>query len=88
MRQEIQIENLKCGGCANTITKELSKIEKISALEIDVQHSTVIFETEDISSLEVVKQKLSSLGYPELGAKNSLKHKAKSYISCATGRIN
>lgn len=87
MKQEIYIENLKCGGCANTVTKGLENIEGVSNVAVDVEKSLVTF-TSDENVTESVKAKLSNLGYPEVGDKNTLAHKAKSFVSCAVGRVN
>ena len=35
----------------------------------------------------VFKNKLSLMGYPEVGDANTIIHKAKSFVSCATGRM-
>ena len=35
-----------------------------------------------------VKEKLKTLGYPEDGEVNSLGSKAKSYVSCAIGKMS
>jgi hypothetical protein len=35
-----------------------------------------------------VKDKLKVLGYPEDGTANTLGSKAKSYVSCAIGKMN
>lgn len=87
MKTTIQIENLKCGGCAATIKKGILSIDTISDVNIDVEKSTVAFETtSDVT--EQVKEKLSKMGYPEVGDKNTMLHKAKSYVSCATGKMN
>ncbi len=87
MIKEIQIENLKCHGCANTIIKELSEIKGVDTVAVDVENSTVKVNTSD-TILITIKEKLSKLGYPETGDANNLMHKAKSYVSCAIGRIN
>lgn len=87
MKQEIYIENLKCGGCAATIIKGLNNISGVENTEIDVEKSLVSF-TAETTVLEQVKQKLSKLGYPEIGDKNTVLHKAKSFVSCATGRMS
>ncbi|AOW21495.1 heavy-metal-associated domain-containing protein [Urechidicola croceus] len=83
----IQVENLKCGGCANTIKKALLSFEGINAVEINVDSSEVIIDTDNEQLLSDVKKKLSSLGYPEIGENNTVLKKAKSYVSCAVGRI-
>jgi len=84
----IQVQNLKCHGCANTITKAIEKIEGVSDLSVDVEKSTVIFSSDNAEIIATVKAKLSRLGYPEMDADNSNFQKAKSYVSCAIGRIN
>jgi copper chaperone len=84
---DIQIENLKCGGCAATIKKGLLSIENIGDVHIDIEKSIVSF-TSVKDNLAEVKEKLSKLGYPEVGDKNTVLHKAKSFVSCAVGRID
>jgi len=84
----IKIQNLKCHGCSNTITKGLQAIEGISNVQITVEESKVSFNTTDDILIEMVKQKLVKMGYPEEETKNTTIHKAKSYVSCAIGRIN
>lgn len=86
MKAEIHVENLKCGGCASTITKGLLSIKGVENVEIDVEKSIVSISTTN-TDLEEVKSKLSKLGYPETGDKNTLLQKAKSYVSCAIGKI-
>jgi copper chaperone len=87
MKAEIQIENLKCGGCASTIKKAILAIEGVSEIEIDMEKSMVSVRLEN-DNLEEIKIKLSKLGYPEVGDKNTVLHKAKSFVSCAVGRMD
>ena len=87
MKSDIQIENLKCGGCAATIKKGLLTVNGVKEVEIDIENSIVSI-TSDEGSLEEIKLKLSKLGYPEVGDKNTVLHKAKSFVSCAVGRID
>lgn len=87
MKADIQIENLKCGGCAATIKKGLLSLETITNVEVDVENSIVSIISEN-ENLEIVREKLSKLGYPEVGDKNTIVHKAKSFVSCAVGRID
>ena len=84
----IEILNLKCGGCANSIKKGLEHIEGIGAVSVDLETSNVKVETTDEAVLKTVKAKLSSMGYPEVGDANTVIHKAKSFVSCATGRMS
>ncbi|PWG06243.1 heavy-metal-associated domain-containing protein [Polaribacter aquimarinus] len=86
MKTDIQIENLKCGGCAATIKKGISAINGVNDIDINVEKSIVSITSENVN-LDEIKKKLSQLGYPEVGDKNTLVHKAKSFVSCAVGRI-
>ena len=83
----IKIENLKCGGCAATIKKGLLSIENVSDVLVDVANDTVSITSENVL-IDVIKEKVSKLGYPEVGDKNTIVHKAKSFVSCAVGRID
>lgn len=87
MKQEIVIENLKCGGCASTIVKGLDAIEGVENTSVDVEKSLVQFFADE-SQMEKVKEKLSSMGYPAVGEKNTTLHKAKSFVSCAVGKMS
>lgn len=84
----IQIENLKCGGCANTIKKGILSISGINNVDINLDNSEVNIDSDDASILKTVKEKLSKMGYPEMGDPNSIMKKAKSYVSCAVGRMS
>lgn len=83
----IEILNLKCGGCANTIKKGVSSIESVSEVTVDLDTSKVTFDTDDETVILSVKKKLSKMGYPEIGDANTMLHKAKSFVSCASGRM-
>ncbi len=86
--EKIIIENLKCHGCANTITKGISKMDGVSKVDVNVESSTVNVDFNDSKqSKENIIKKLARLGYPEQG-NNSLKSTAVSYVSCAIGRVS
>ena len=87
MKAEINIENLKCGGCAATIKKGILGLEGINEVNVHVEKSIVSVSSEN-DNLQEIKAKLSKLGYPEVGDKNTVLHKAKSFVSCAVGRID
>ena len=87
MNTTIEILNLKCNGCANTVKKGLLNIEGIDKVDVDLENSKVIVPTEDDKIIKEVKEKLSKMGYPELGDANTMIHKAKSFVSCASGRM-
>ena len=83
----IAILNLKCGGCANSIKKGILTVEGVSEVSVDLETSKVTVNTIDETVILKVKEKLSSMGYPEAGDANTVLHKAKSFVSCATGRM-
>ncbi len=87
MKTIINVANLKCHGCANTITKGLQKLDKVEHVVVDVEKSSVeinYYGTPDL--VTGFKTKLMQMGYPETG-QNSMGLKARSYVSCAVGRI-
>ena len=90
MAYDISVENIKCGGCANTITTRLNEMNSIDSCDVDVEKGIVSINGDE-SSREQVTQLLLKLGYPESGTAEGLKAaraKAKSFVSCAVGRIN
>lgn len=86
MEQELEIQNLKCGGCATTISTELMKIEGISNVVVDENSSIVRFDSNS-DSIPTAINRLKQLGYPVSDAENSILSKATSYVSCMRGRV-
>ncbi len=84
---KIFVENLKCGGCANTIQKKLNEMVGVVSVKANPEEDWVEVEHEDFTDLESIEAKLADLGYPKQGTGN-LFQTAKSYVSCAIGRIN
>ncbi|GAB4127185.1 MAG: hypothetical protein OHK0045_12270 [Raineya sp.] len=84
-KYEIQVENIKCGGCMNSIKKAIAAIAGVQTVEVIKETETVLVEgAADLR--QSITEKLASLGYPEKG-NNNLIHKAKSFVSCAIGRV-
>jgi len=88
MNTTLKIQNLKCGGCANTILTRLENLDGITEVIVDNEKDTVSFAFIQELHLEEVKILLSKLGYPIVGDNNSFSKKAKSFVSCAVGRMN
>ena len=89
MTYDLSVENIKCGGCANTITSKLNALDIINSCEVDVENGVVTVNGDESNKAEVT-QLLLKLGYPETGTAEGLKAakaKAKSFVSCAVGRI-
>lgn len=84
----IKIQNLKCHGCANTITTQLSKLNGIETVTVHNESDEVTVNYSNKEQLETVIQHLNKLGYPPEGETNGLSKKAKSFVSCAVGRMN
>jgi copper chaperone len=89
MLQSITVDNLKCGGCANTITKSLEKIVGIKSVSVDLDKGLVNFDAH-ASLYDAAAKKLDALGYPVRGTASGIHgavETAKSYVSCAIGRV-
>ncbi|MEL6556747.1 MAG: heavy metal-associated domain-containing protein [Bacteroidota bacterium] len=86
-KEVIQIENLKCGGCANSIRKNLEKLSAVSEVTIDLEKSEVQVSTDSDVKRETIIAALAKLGYPESGQGTAIQ-KVKSYVSCAVGRLS
>ncbi len=87
MRTTLNIQNLKCGGCENQVSTQISKIEGISDVVVSNEQDTVSFDYNRLSRVEEVINQLAKMGYPLVGDKNTLGQKAKSYVSCMAGRM-
>jgi copper chaperone len=90
MLNTISVENLKCGGCATTITHSLGSLPGVSAVAVDVEQGQVSFEADDAARAAALV-KLNQLGYPEAGSAHGLAAaaaSAKSYVSCAIGKVS
>jgi copper chaperone len=87
---QVHVENIKCGGCEKSIIKGLNSIEGVSNIVID-REQQLISVTADMSLREALVTKLKSMGYPEQGSVSGLDAglaNAKSFVSCAIGRIS
>jgi copper chaperone len=87
---EIQVENIKCGGCANSITTGLKKDARIRKVEVDIETGILKLDTDESVRDDAIA-KLLSMGYPETGSVEGLKAakaKATSFVSCAVGKMS
>ncbi|MFW5425863.1 MAG: heavy-metal-associated domain-containing protein [Methylophagaceae bacterium] len=91
MQINIEVENIRCGGCANTITKKLMSLDGVEQVDIAIEEQAVTIEAEDDSNRATYIEALLAMGYPEKGSVEgiaSLKGKAKSMVSCAIGKVS
>jgi len=90
MAYQINVENIKCGGCASTIRSKLEAMDGIDNIDVVIDQGIVKIEGSD-DTREAVVNRLLKLGYPESGTAEGIAAvtaKAKSFVSCAVGRMN
>ena len=86
--ENIYIQNLKCGGCANTVKSVLAKEKGVQSVDVNVENSLVTIEHTGETGREAFIKNLTQKGYPEIETDNGTLTKAKSYLSCMIGRMN
>lgn len=87
MKTTFQVQNLKCGGCAKTISNKLSEMEGIQSVIVEKDSASVSFEHQSADVATFVKDALKQLGYPTIDDENGMLLKAKSFVSCASGKM-
>ena len=91
MKQTFEVLNVKCGGCASTLTKSLKDEFGEINVDLEVHPRKITLDIED-EKLETLKLKLKSLGYPlstdELSGFEKAATTAKSFVSCAIGKFD
>ncbi|SHG54549.1 heavy-metal-associated domain-containing protein [Winogradskyella jejuensis] len=88
MRTTVHIQNMKCEGCKNALRIKLNKVDGISNVEINIADSSVAFDYTTHNVIEGLRAELRDMGYPITGDPNSIVSKAKSYVSCALGKVS
>ena len=90
MKKSYEVKNVKCGGCASTLKKSL--LEEFGQVEVnlDVEPRKITLDMEGKDEA-LLKLKLRKLGYPlvtdELSAFSTVSITAKSFVSCAIGKM-
>jgi copper chaperone CopZ len=84
--QEIFVENIKCNGCMTSIKLAIMKFAGVKSVEIDLEEEKITIGGKGVKK-EAILKKLTSLGYPEKGH-NTIFIQAKSYVSCAVGKMS
>jgi copper chaperone CopZ len=93
MRKSFEVLNIKCSGCANTVRKELEK-EGFKTIEVDLtcEPRKVVVDITDEAYETLFRATLKKLGYPladeNIGMINGAGLKAKSFVSCAVGKMS
>ena len=91
MIQTFKVQNVKCGGCASTLKTKL--FDTFGEIEVDLTREPREITLEiDVTQVELLGERLKSLGYPfvgeSMGFVDSTSAKAKSFVSCAIGKMN
>lgn len=87
---KIEVENIKCSGCERSILKGLAAIDGISDVVVDRDQQSIRFSG-PAPLRAIVTEELRSMGYPEKGSVHGLNAglaNAKSFVSCAIGRVS
>ncbi len=86
----IFVENIRCGGCVATITDKLKQNHQLSQINIDIKTGSVSIDDVDEETKLAVIETLKKMGYPLLNSIRGWDRKkvrAKSFISCAVGKL-
>jgi len=91
MKQTLEVLNVKCGGCASTLTKGLKEDFGDVEVNLEVMPRQITLDVKE-NQRESLKLKLRKLGYPladdELSGFQKATTTAKSFVSCAIGKMN
>jgi len=87
-----EVANVRCGGCANTITKALQEAGFTGiSIDLSCEPRKVTVEAVNEAQLAQFSTILRKLGYPLADIDNGLIEdtvlKAKSFVSCAVGKF-
>ena len=89
--KQYKVLNVKCGGCANTLKTKLEPDFGKVDVDLDSMPRTVTIYKDDIDE-QKLRTTLKSLGYPmvdeDLSFIEDVGSKAKSFVSCAIGKVN
>jgi copper chaperone CopZ len=91
MEQTFEVLNVKCGGCANTLITSLKEEFGDVKVDLEVMPRKITLDLKE-DKKEALKLKLRGLGYPlsddELSSLQKATTTAKSFVSCAIGKMN
>lgn len=92
MQKSFKVLNVKCGGCANTIKEALRDEFGEVAVNLNEEPRVITLEIENEDKEALLRKKMRYLGYAfedeELGTLTKGTLKAKSFISCAIGKLS
>ena len=90
MEKIFEVKNVKCGGCATTLKKDLHDEFGDIEVNLEVEPRQITLNIEE-KNIELLGKKLRGLGYPfvddELSSFQEVTTTAKSFVSCAIGKV-
>ncbi len=72
----------------NSIKQRLLGLTGVLSININKDESRVTIDHTGTLKRQTFVKELTHMGYPEVGSENSLLTQAKSYVSCAVGRLS
>ena len=91
MKQTFEVLNVKCGGCAHTLTSKLAEEFGEVAVNLEVEPRQITLDIDE-SNIPALREALKGLGYPmsdeDLTTMEGFTTTAKSFVSCAVGKMN
>jgi len=91
MKQTFEVLNVKCGGCANTLTSKLAEAFGEVTVNLEVEPRQITLDIEE-ANIPALRTSLKKLGYPmsdeDLSTIEGFSTTAKSFVSCAVGKMN
>jgi len=82
----LELENLDCEGCANSIRRILMRQPGVLSVHVEVKNARVSLSCEDDMDGTHIVSILENMGYPPFG-KNSMLSMARAKLSCELGKI-
>jgi copper chaperone CopZ len=90
--KEFAALNIKCDGCANTIRKKLLDDYGPVHINLEVEPRVLTLQVQEDFDEAAFRAKMIKMGYPladeDLSTIESVGAKAKSYVSCAIGKMD
>ncbi len=88
--RSFEVLNVKCGGCAHTLRSKLEPEFGPVEVDLEVMPRRITLQVEE-ERIGMLRERLRKLGYPmadeNLGLLDSGAAKAKSFVSCAIGKM-
>lgn len=92
MKRQYEVLNIKCGGCASTVTDKLKDRFPDIAVNLETEPRIVSATIKSDDDEQYLLDTLRSLGYPlkteELSKMTEKYLYGKSYVSCMHGKVS